>query len=75
MTKQDFIEELKDIMEIDQLSDDQPLNEIDEFDSLAVMSIVAFSFSNFHKKLSGNDIKNAKSVNDLITLIGVENIQ
>ena len=70
MTKQDFIKELMDIMELDVLDADQKLAELEEFDSLAIMSIVALAFSRFKVKLSGQEIKNAKTPEALIALIG-----
>ncbi len=70
MTEEEFIDELKEILEVEELTAEQNLAELDEFDSLAIMSIVALSFSNFKIKLSGKDVKNAANANALIDLIG-----
>ena len=72
MTKQEFIEELKEIMEIDELAADQKLADLEEFDSLAIMSIIAMTFSKFKVKLAGTAIKNSQTVMDLMILIGMK---
>jgi len=74
MTKPEFINELKDILEVDELEETQNLSEMDEFDSLAVMSITALAFSKCGKKISGVDVKAAVTIRDLIALIGTENL-
>lgn len=72
MTKAEFLDELKNIFEVEELTADQKLADLEEFDSLAVMSIVAMTFSKFKVKLSGANIKKVINANDLIDLIGRE---
>lgn len=75
MTKSEFIDELKEAIEVDDLTEDQKLADLEEFDSLAVMGIVAMVFTHFNKKLSGTDIQKAATVKDLMELVGTENFK
>jgi len=74
MTKQEFMDELKEILEVDELDESQKLSEIDEFDSLAVMSITALAFSKCNKKVSGDKVKAAATACDLMALLGIEEL-
>lgn len=69
MTRQEFLTHLADAMQRDEaLSPDMQLDSIEEWDSLAAISLLALYDSLFQISLSGNTLKNCKSVADLITL-------
>lgn len=69
MSMEQFEEKLMDIFEVDALNDDDVLEDFDEYDSLAVLSIIATIGSDFGKTVSVADIKNAKTVKGLKELV------
>lgn len=74
MKKEDFFRDLAELMEYDgDLAESAVLAEIEEFDSMAVMSLVAYADAKFRKKLSGSALTNAKTAGDLLDLIGRDN--
>jgi len=74
MTKQEFCLEIADILEIDdELTESTELKKYDEFDSLAIMSIVALVNGKFGKKIPGAQIKSVRTPADIMALIGEEN--
>ena len=65
-----FISELKEILEVDEeITIDTSLENMDEYDSLAIMSLVAFIDENFDMTVSGESLGEIKTVSDLIALI------
>ncbi|RDU66512.1 acyl carrier protein [Helicobacter didelphidarum] len=69
MTKQAFLESLKDALQRDEdLSEDMALEDIEEWDSLSIISLISLYDSLFGITLSGNTLKNCKGVSDLIKL-------
>jgi len=74
MGKQEFLEELFEELEIEsveKLTYDIVLEDLEEFDSLAVMSIIALVHENFDLKLSAQDFKDFKTVGDLASKVGL----
>lgn len=67
-----FFTELKDILEIE----DETLKEESEIHltSLSTLSIMAFVYENFEKQVKASDLRNIGCIQDLINLIGNENI-
>jgi len=73
MTIKELCSEIAEIMEIDQdLTQGTDLRQFEEFDSLAIMSIVALVNMKFGKKLPGTELQKISSVNDLVQMIGEE---
>lgn len=73
MTKQDFLEKLKTDLEIDShLSLDTEFKQIEEWDSLTVLMLLAFIENNFHINLKAKDIEVLTDFNSLIKVIGEE---
>jgi acyl carrier protein len=68
-----FLEELKELLEI---SEDVDLNtnlkSLDEYDSMAVMSLVAFIHKKFGKQFNARQLNNITTFQSLIDLIGVD---
>jgi acyl carrier protein len=62
-----FIEEVE--VEDTDVSLDTPLSDIEEWDSLAVMTVISIADEHFGKKLNASDIKTAVSINDLYQLL------
>ena len=75
MKKQEFIEGLQEALEIEKIKLDENTNliELDEYDSLSVMAIIAFVDNNSSKKLTGIELASITTVQSLLKLIGLEN--
>ena len=68
MTKQELLEMIKDALQREEeLSEGMLLEELDEWDSLAVVSLIAL-YGDFGIKLTGDAIRQCKSVDDLLFL-------
>ena len=68
MTLKEKLNLLEDILDIgkDSLSSDTLLSSIQEWDSMAVVSMIAVTDNNFGKKLTGAQIKEFTKINDII---------
>ena len=72
MKKIDFYKKFADNMEITSaaLSSETVLNELDEYDSMMVMGIIAFVDENFGVKITAKQIAALTDLNSLMILIG-----
>lgn len=71
MTKQDLCNEIAEIMEVDaEINETTDLTQFEEFDSLAIMSLVALINTKFGKRIPGTELKSIKTPAELISLIG-----
>ena len=76
MKTEDFINELEEALEIE--NEDQEitlktnLKELEEYDSLSVLSIIAMIDKNFGKQIPSSDFIKITTVKSLIDLIGKE---
>lgn len=69
MTKQDFLKELEDLLQRDEVcSENDLLEKYEEWDSLSKMSLIAFFNKHFNIKLTMQSFKNINKVSDLIAL-------
>ena len=68
MTEQEKIEILSDVLDLDvgDLKADMVLDEMDEWDSMTKLSLVAVFGSKFHKTLKGDEIKTFKTIKDIL---------
>lgn len=74
MKKEEFIELLIDTIDTeDEISEDSLLDEIEEYDSIAVLSLMSM-YDDIGVKVSPNDFTKLKTIQDLITLAG-DNIE
>ncbi len=55
------------------INENTVFKELKDFDSLSVMSIVAYSNEKFGKALSAVQLQKMKTVRDLMELIGIDN--
>lgn len=69
MKKIDFFVALEDYLELSNLSENSTL----DLTSLGVLSVIALVDENFDKQLKAAELKNIKSVSELISLIGSDN--
>ncbi len=71
MTIKEFLVELADLIEIeDELNLDSNLKDYEEFDSMAIMSLVAFVHKNFGKQYNARQLNQIDTVESLVELIG-----
>lgn len=68
MKKSEFLSELQDALELPELHADSVL----AFNSMDILTVIAFIDENFDKQVKAIDLKGVKSVTELVTLIGVE---
>ena len=68
MTEKEKITLLEEIMELNEgtLSVDDVLEDYVEWDSITALSLIAMMDEKFHKTVSGADIKNMKTVSDVL---------
>ena len=73
MNKQEFIAAVAEILEVDPagLNGSEVLEDIGNWDSLSVITFVAMVDTDMKKLVDPQDLKNAKTLNDLITLAGL----
>lgn len=72
MNREDFLEKMQDVLQMeDELTFDTVLEDLDEWDSLAMMAVTAFLDKNFNLKLTFNDFKNFKTVEDIAKKVGI----
>jgi len=79
MKKEEFIEELKDALEIEdedkQITLDTDLRYLEEYDSLSILAIIAMIDKNFAKQIPSSDFIKITTIKSLIDLIGKEYFQ
>ncbi len=77
MKKQDFVEKLEELMELDEgtLSIDSDMNDIEEYDSMALLSIIAFVDRTFKKTLKADQLAEVTTVESLMSLIGQDQFE
>lgn len=78
MEKSEFIEKLKETLEIDsseEITEETDLRDLAEYDSLGVLTIIAMVDENFGKQLSSSDFEKVTTVGSLMKLIGEENLE
>lgn len=73
MNKQAFLNEIEEIFELDKnvLTGSETLEELGEWDSLAVMGFIAMVDENFEVILEAERIMSSVTVDDLIALVSV----
>ncbi len=79
MKTEDFINELKDVLEIEdedpEITLETNIKELGEYDSLSVLSIIAMLDKNFNKQVLSSDLVKVITVRNLIELIGKEHFE
>jgi acyl carrier protein len=74
MNTQEIINLFEDALEIEQnsLSESTNLSEIPEYDSMAKLSLIILSDDEFGKKLSGEQIREFKTVGDIVKFLSAD---
>ncbi len=70
-----FIKELEELLEVEdiQISEETELESLAEWDSLAVLSMIAFIDEHFSKQFKSTEFDKLTTVTSLVDLIGREN--
>ncbi len=74
MKREKFLEKIKDILQYKgdkDLTYNSNLIDLDEWDSLSIISTVAFLDSEFGKKVTVSDLQNIDTIEDLARIAGV----
>ena len=74
MIREEFLDKMRDILQYEseeELSFSTNLLDIDEWDSLSIISTVAFLSSEFGKKVSVADLQNVDTLEDLAKIAGI----
>lgn len=56
----------------EEITAETEFHDLDEWGSLTAMSVIAFVRTNYGKKITGNDIRNCKTVKDLFDMINAK---
>lgn len=76
MKKQEFINKLKEELEVEiEVTIDTSIKDLDEWDSMCAMILIAFVSDSFGVTLSADDIKNISTFKSLIERIGLEKFE
>jgi acyl carrier protein len=72
MGKTEFVSRLAEFchFENQDLKLDTKLNSIEEYDSMAMLSVIAFVYKNFKINLTASQLQNLTDFNSIISLIG-----
>ncbi|MDR2205155.1 MAG: phosphopantetheine-binding protein [Flavobacteriaceae bacterium] len=71
-----FLEKLQEELEEDEtLTLDTNFKALESYDSLSLLTIIAFVDENFGKKIEAKQFKDMKTISDLIGIIGKENFE
>lgn len=73
--KEEFLDSLKEALEVEDdetLTMDTNLKDLEEYDSLSVLVIVALVDKKYKKQISSSDFEKVTTVSNLISLIGEE---
>ena len=72
MTRDEFLEEMTEVLQTEEeLSFETVLEDLDEWDSLAVMSTMAFLEGRLGVKTSMKDYKDFKTIEDIVQKAGL----
>lgn len=66
---ENMYEELAELLEVDEVKDNEILSEFECWDSLTVLSIIAWASENYGKTLLAKDVNGAQTVGGLVALL------
>jgi acyl carrier protein len=71
MTNQEIINLIEDALEVDMntLSESTLLSELTEYDSMAKLTIIVLADDEFDKKLTGETMKEFKTIGDIVDFL------
>ena len=77
MTIHEFLDTLAEELELEdvELTEETDLSSLEEYDSFAVMSLIALIDEHFNKSLTNEQFQSITTVKSLIEMIGRENFE
>ncbi len=71
MTRVEALDALEDVLDVEKgsLSEDTQLNGLDAYDSMAKLSIIVFADDDFGKKLTGEQIRDFKTIGHILDFL------
>lgn len=71
MNRQEFLNSLEEILELDPntLTGDEALQDLEQWDSLAFLSVIAMADEHFNIVIQGDKLEKVKTVEDLVDLV------
>lgn len=69
MNKEQFLIDLAEILEEEEVNANDVLNDFDAWDSLSILSIIAYAQEHYKMQLKNNEIRDLETVADLISFI------
>lgn len=71
INKEIFLNQFKEVLELDSydLTLDEPFRDLDAWDSLALLSVIAMIDDEYDVIIKGNQFKELNTLNDIITFI------
>lgn len=71
-----FLKKLQEELEENQaLSQETRLKDLENYDSISLLSVIALVDENFNQQLDPDQFKNMETVSDLMSIIGRENFE
>jgi len=71
-----FLEKLQEELEEDEtLTPETNLKGLESYDSISLLTIIAFVDENFNKKIDTKQFKDIEAISDLMNIIGKENFE
>jgi len=67
--KEELLDKIATVLEVEAITVNDELNSFDEWDSLTALSIIALADSDYNKTLSNDQLKQFVTVGDLVTFI------
>lgn len=67
--KEELLNKIAEILEVDEIAIEDELDSFDEWDSLTGLSIIALVDSDYNKTLSNDQIKQFVTVGDLVAFV------
>jgi len=73
MSQREVLEQLEEVLEVNDgsLTMDMELDKIEEYDSMAKLSLIVMSDDDFDKKLTAEQINEFKTVGDIVQFLSV----
>jgi acyl carrier protein len=70
-TNEEILNELEEVFEIDEgtLSSDMTLDSVEEFDSMAKLSLIVMCDDDFGKKLTAEQLNEFKTIGDIVSFL------
>lgn len=78
MKREDFLKEMHEMLEItsiDNLTEETVIKNLEEYNSLFVLTIIAFIDEKFDMQLSAEQLANATTIKSMMDMIGLDKFE